>query len=39
MVNLANTDLARRREELQLREDSLQERMDRMLNQRRITLE
>jgi hypothetical protein len=39
MVNQANTDLAQRRELLQLREDSLQERMDRMLNQRRITLE
>jgi hypothetical protein len=39
MVNQANTDLAQRREALQLHEDSLQERMDRMLNQRRITLE
>jgi hypothetical protein len=39
MANQANTDLARRHEELQLREDSLQERMDRMLNQRRIALE
>jgi hypothetical protein len=39
MVNQANTDLARRHEELQLREDSLQEHMDRMLNKRRITLE
>jgi hypothetical protein len=32
MVNQANTDLAQRREALQLREASLQERMDRMLN-------
>jgi hypothetical protein len=39
MVNQANTDLAQRREMLQLRESSLQERMDRMLNQRWISLE
>jgi hypothetical protein len=39
MVNQANTDLAQRREALQLRESSLQERMDRMLNQRRVSLE
>jgi hypothetical protein len=39
MVNLANTNLAQRREALQLRESSLQERMDRMLNQRQISLE
>jgi hypothetical protein len=39
LVNQANTDLARRHEELQQREDSLQERMDRMLNQRRVTME
>jgi hypothetical protein len=39
MVNQANTDLAQRREALQLCESSLQERMDRMLNQRRIRLE
>jgi hypothetical protein len=39
MVNLANTDLAQRREALQLREASLRERMDHMLNQRRINLE
>jgi hypothetical protein len=39
MVNQANTDLAQQHEALQLRESSLQERMDRMLNQRRISLE
>jgi hypothetical protein len=39
MVNQANIDLAQCREVLQLRESSLQERMDRMLNQRRISLE
>jgi predicted nucleic acid-binding Zn-ribbon protein len=39
MVNQANTDLARHQETLNLRESSLQERMDRMLNQRRISLE
>jgi capsid protein len=39
MVNQANNDLAQRREALQLCEGSLQERMGRMLNQRRITLE
>jgi polyhydroxyalkanoate synthesis regulator phasin len=39
MVNQANTDLAQRPEALQLREASLQERMDRMLNHRRISLE
>jgi hypothetical protein len=39
MANQANTDLARCHEELQLREGSLQERTDRMLNQRRITQE
>jgi F0F1-type ATP synthase membrane subunit b/b' len=39
MVNQANTDLAQHREVLQMREASLQERMDRMLNQRRISLE
>jgi vacuolar-type H+-ATPase subunit H len=39
MVNQANTDLVQRREALQLRESSLQEQMDRMLNQRRISLE
>jgi flagellar biosynthesis chaperone FliJ len=39
MVNQANTDLAERREALQLPEDSLQERMNRMLNQQRISLE
>jgi hypothetical protein len=32
MVNQANTDLAQRREALHLRESSLQERMDHMLN-------
>jgi hypothetical protein len=32
MVNQANSDLARHRETLNLREASLQERMDRMLN-------
>jgi hypothetical protein len=39
MVNQANTDLAQRHEALQLRESSLQERMDRMLNQRWVSLE
>jgi chromosome segregation ATPase len=39
LVNQANTDLARRREELQQCEDSLQERMDRMLNQRWVAME
>jgi hypothetical protein len=39
MVNQANTDLAERHETLQLHESSLQERMDHMLNQRRISLE
>jgi DNA repair exonuclease SbcCD ATPase subunit len=39
LVNQANTDQARRHEELQQREDSLQERMDRMLNQRRVAME
>jgi hypothetical protein len=39
MVNQANSDLARYQEMLNLRESSLQERMDRMLNQRRISLE
>jgi chromosome segregation ATPase len=39
MVNQANTDPTQRHEALQLRESSLQERMDRMLNQRRISLE
>jgi hypothetical protein len=34
MVNQANFDLARHQETLNLREASLQERMDRMLNQR-----
>jgi hypothetical protein len=32
MVNQAHTNLAQRREMLQHRESSLQERMDRMLN-------
>jgi hypothetical protein len=39
MVNQANTDLARHQETLNLCESSLQERMERMLNQRRISLE
>jgi chromosome segregation ATPase len=39
MVNQANTDLAQRRETLQQHELSLQEWMDRMLNQRRVSLE
>jgi chromosome segregation ATPase len=39
MVNQANSDLARHQETLNLRESSLRERMDRMLNQRRISLE
>jgi hypothetical protein len=39
MVNQANTDLAQRREALQLHEASLHERMDRILNQRWISLE
>jgi hypothetical protein len=39
MVNQANTDLAQCCEALQLRESFLRERMDRMLNQRRISLE
>jgi hypothetical protein len=39
MVNQGNTDLAQRHEALQLHESSLQERMDRMLNQRRVSLE
>jgi hypothetical protein len=33
MVNHANSDLARHQETLNLHEASLQERMDRMLNQ------
>jgi hypothetical protein len=39
MVNQANTDLAQRQETLQQRESSQQEWMDRMLNQRRVSLE
>jgi hypothetical protein len=39
MVNQANTDLAQHHEALQLRKSFLQERMGRMLNQRRISLE
>jgi predicted nucleic acid-binding Zn-ribbon protein len=39
MVNQANTDLAQRWETLQQRESFLQERMDHMLNQRRVILE
>jgi hypothetical protein len=39
MVNQANSDLARHEEMLNLCEASLQERMDRMLNQRRISME
>jgi hypothetical protein len=39
LVNQANTDLAQCYEELQQREDSLQERMDRMLIQRQVTME
>jgi chromosome segregation ATPase len=39
MFNQANSDLARHQETLNLRESSLQERMDRMLNQRWISLE
>jgi hypothetical protein len=39
MVNQANIDLAQCRETLQERESSLQERMDHMLNQRRVSLE
>jgi hypothetical protein len=39
MVNQANSDLAWHQETLNLRESSLQERMDRMLNQRWISLE
>jgi chromosome segregation ATPase len=39
LVNQANTDLARRPEELQQREDSLQEHMDRMLNQQWVAME
>jgi chromosome segregation ATPase len=39
MVNQANSDLARHQEMLNLHESSLQERMDRMLNQRWISLE
>jgi hypothetical protein len=39
MVNQANSDLARHQEMLNLYETSLQERMDRMLNQRRVNME
>jgi hypothetical protein len=39
MVNQANTDLAQREETLQQHESTLQERMDRMLNQRQVSLE
>jgi hypothetical protein len=39
MVNQANFDLARHQETLNLCETSLQERMDHMLNQRRISIE
>jgi hypothetical protein len=39
MVNQVNSDLARHQETLNLREASLQERMDRMLNQRRTSME
>jgi hypothetical protein len=39
MVNQANSNLARHQETLNLRETSLQERMDCMLNQRRISME
>jgi hypothetical protein len=39
MVNQANSDLARHQETLNLCETSLQERMDRMLNQRRVSME
>jgi hypothetical protein len=38
MVNQANTNLAQRQETRQQRESTLQERMDRMLNQRRVRL-
>jgi hypothetical protein len=39
LVNQTNTDLAQRHEELQQREDSLQECMDQMLIQRRVAME
>jgi hypothetical protein len=39
MVNQANSDLARHQETLNMREASLQERIDRMLNQQRISME
>jgi DNA repair exonuclease SbcCD ATPase subunit len=39
MVNQANSDLARHQETLNQREASLQERMDRMLNQRWTSME
>jgi hypothetical protein len=39
MVNQANSELARHHEALNQREDSLQERMDRMLNQRWVSME
>jgi hypothetical protein len=39
MVNQANSDLAWHQEMLNLHETSLQERMDRMLNQRRTSME
>jgi hypothetical protein len=39
MANQITTDLAQRQETLQQRESTLQERMDRMLNQRGVSLE
>jgi hypothetical protein len=39
MVNRTTTDLAQCQETLQQRESPLQERMDRMLNQRWVSLE
>jgi hypothetical protein len=39
MVNQANSDLARHQETLNQREASLQERMDRMLNQQWTSME
>jgi hypothetical protein len=39
MVNQATTDLAQHPETLQQRQSTLQERMDHMLNQRRVSLE
>jgi hypothetical protein len=39
MVNKTHSDLALHQETLNQREPSLQERMDRMLNQRRVSME